>query len=234
MNYARFLPVWATLALNAAFDVPLASVSLASPHDINYVKRFETPKPSQTGISWSPPGANLLGFPLAILGSDTNHNSRRSLCLINTEKHAGKYFSKAGFVDVSTGTDTGRICLRKVNECADPARYGVRCSLNAVCVDTEDGYYCDCLAGFQDVSFNYQLGRGERCVPQVDECALNTHDCSSNADCRDLAEGYTCACRSGFLDVSPDPSNYPGRDCNAVNSYTSPTVSFLSPPSWSS
>lgn len=68
---------------------------------------------------------------------------------------------KSGFADISVGGEPGRLCRRRVNECAQPQNFGVDCDGNAICVDTEEGYACRCRPGFADISeyFNKLPGR---------------------------------------------------------------------------
>ncbi|KAI1731796.1 calcium-binding EGF domain-containing protein [Ditylenchus destructor] len=101
---------------------------------------------------------------------------------------------KSGFADVSPeNSKPGRLCRRRVNECAKPQAFGVDCDSNAVCVDTEEGYSCR----------------------SVNECLdQKLNDCAENAICEDAKEGYTCACPTGYVDASPNSTQYPGRVCN--------------------
>ncbi|KAK0416184.1 hypothetical protein QR680_012332 [Steinernema hermaphroditum] len=122
---------------------------------------------------------------------------------------------RSGFADVSPPGTVGRICRKRVNECQNPEKFGVNCDANAVCVDTDENYACRCRPGFADISAQFNLLPGRRCVEAVNECLdKNLNDCSENAICEDAKEGYTCTCRKGFVDASPNITHYPGRICN--------------------
>ncbi|CAJ0943046.1 unnamed protein product, partial [Mesorhabditis belari] len=121
---------------------------------------------------------------------------------------------RSGYADVSPSGVTGRVCRARVNECANKQRYQVDCSENAICVDREDGYSCQCRPGFADVSAIYNRLPGRKCIEAINECldpVLN--DCSKNAVCEDAKEGFICTCRTGYVDASPTPKVYPGRVC---------------------
>lgn len=97
---------------------------------------------------------------------------------------------RTGFADVSPNGLTGRICQRRINECSNPRQYGVDCDINAVCMDTEEGYTCRCRPGFADVSESFNRLPGRKCVEAVNECHdKNQNDCSENAICEDAKEG---------------------------------------------
>lgn len=88
------------------------------------------------------------------------------------------------------------------------------CSENAICVDKDDGYSCQCRPGFADVSASFRRLPGRRCVEAVNECLdKELNDCSENAICEDAKEGYFCRCRQGYVDVSPNATHYAGRLC---------------------
>ncbi|KIH57315.1 von Willebrand factor type A domain protein [Ancylostoma duodenale] len=105
----------------------------------------------------------------------------------------------------------GRRCKELVNECATSNN---ECSPFAKCVDLTEGYACQCLEGYVDVSSKHKLPPGRRCSQSNNECAfkhLNT--CDENADCIDSPDGYTCQCYAGFVDVSSNANLPPGRVC---------------------
>lgn len=126
----------------------------------------------------------------------------------------------AGYADISEDpvNKPGRICQEKTNECAEPEKYNVDCSENAVCQDTSESFTCVCRPGFVDISEQYSKLPGRKCVEVVNECVTGNNDCSPNADCIDQKDGYTCQCRQGYIDASPNVTHYPGRQCNAPKS----------------
>ncbi|PAV59374.1 hypothetical protein WR25_03507 [Diploscapter pachys] len=112
---------------------------------------------------------------------------------------------KSGFVDIGPQNLPGRFCKQRVNECSNKRRYHVDCSENAVCIDTDDGYTCQCRPQFADVSAAFNRLPGRRCIEAINECnSRNLNDCSDNAFCEDA---------KGYIDVSPNSTHYPGRVC---------------------
>uniref|UniRef100_A0A0M3IR19 EGF-like domain-containing protein n=1 Tax=Ascaris lumbricoides TaxID=6252 RepID=A0A0M3IR19_ASCLU len=88
------------------------------------------------------------------------------------------------------------------------------CHENARCIDQTEGYLCECLPGFADVSEDPVKKPGRICQPKVDECAEPQKygvDCPENAACQDTADGFTCICKPGFTDISAQYSLLPGR-----------------------
>uniref|UniRef100_A0A0K0DXB5 Phosphoglycerate mutase (2,3-diphosphoglycerate-independent) n=1 Tax=Strongyloides stercoralis TaxID=6248 RepID=A0A0K0DXB5_STRER len=120
-----------------------------------------------------------------------------------------------GFVDLSSDVyRPGRVCVKKVNECASPKIYNVDCHKNADCHDTDDSYKCICRTGYEDLSSEYSKLPGRECVKMINECQDGTNDCGINAICVDQKEGYFCKCKPGYVDVSEDITNFPGRQCH--------------------
>ena len=100
------------------------------------------------------------------------------------------------------------ICL--TNECATRGQND--CHSHASCTDLVDGYHCQCLPDYRDVSPDPVNLPGRVCVER-DLCRANRHNCSQDADCIRTGDGYTCACRTGFVDISPSRYVLPGRIC---------------------
>ncbi|KAI6201465.1 hypothetical protein M3Y96_00844600 [Aphelenchoides besseyi] len=142
-----------------------------------------------------------------------NNCSPDATCLDQAEGFTCQCHS--GFADVSPQGQPGRICKKRVNECANPKKYGVDCDSNSVCVDTDDSYSCRCRPGFADISESFNRLPGRKCVEAVNECLDGSrNDCSDNAICEDTKESYLCTCKSGFVDASNNITHYPGRVCN--------------------
>jgi len=61
-----------------------------------------------------------------------------------------------------------------------------------LCVDfgANDGYGCDCYAG-------YELSADLVSCQDIDECAIGTADCADADGCNNLIGGYTCSCGPG-------------------------------------
>uniref|UniRef100_A0AC34QH72 Uncharacterized protein n=1 Tax=Panagrolaimus sp. JU765 TaxID=591449 RepID=A0AC34QH72_9BILA len=107
-------------------------------------------------------------------------------------------------------------CLAR-NECENSRLND--CSPDADCIDTAEGYTCQCKSGFADISTGGKTGR--LCRQRVNECAHPQKyrvDCDANAVCIDTEEGFSCRCRPGYADISEAFNRLPGRKCiEAVN-----------------
>ena len=108
-----------------------------------------------------------------------------------------------------------RIHLADIDECSQGLD---DCSRFARCVNTEGGYRCVCLPGYQGsgrvcTGIIYIMGALPciHCImlcngiflfivflADIDECALGTDDCDFNADCQNVPGSYRCICRAGF------------------------------------
>ena len=95
-----------------------------------------------------------------------------------------------------------------VDECA---RGIDECSINALCTDTVGSYYCTCDIGYDGNGFNCTsklltyifmylntLSVTLSISPDIDECAIDTHNCDENANCTDTDGSFQCACLSGY------------------------------------
>uniref|UniRef100_A0A915AKQ6 Transmembrane cell adhesion receptor mua-3 n=1 Tax=Parascaris univalens TaxID=6257 RepID=A0A915AKQ6_PARUN len=164
-----------------------------------------------TGVSRLPDGRCILIDECGEQRLNDCHENAK--CIDQTEGYLCECLP--GFADVSEDPvkKPGRICQPKVDECAEPQKYDVDCPENASCQDTADGFTCICKPGFTDISAQYSLLPGRKCVEIVNECTNGDNDCSSNADCIDQPDGYICKCRPGFVDTSPNVTHYPGRQC---------------------
>ncbi|KIH62811.1 calcium binding EGF domain protein [Ancylostoma duodenale] len=121
---------------------------------------------------------------------------------------------RSGFADISRSGQPGRLCRARVNECSNKEKYHVDCDENAICVDTDDSFTCQCRPGFADISAAFNRLPGRRCIEAINECSSKQlNDCSEFALCEDAKEGYVCSCRSGYVDASPNATHYPGRVC---------------------
>ncbi|MBT9556991.1 MAG: hypothetical protein IV100_13225 [Myxococcales bacterium] len=73
------------------------------------------------------------------------------------------------------------------DECASDFTYS--CPIGAACIDTEDGYVCECPPGTID--------DGLSCA-DIDECAMGTL-CPGQTSCVNAAPGYSCVCPFGLV-----------------------------------
>jgi len=72
-----------------------------------------------------------------------------------------------------------------INECEE----GASCGLYAVCINTEGGYHCQCVAGFAGTPPTIPC-------EDVDECQEQVGVCGENEDCLNTIGRYTCTPKS--------------------------------------
>ena len=96
----------------------------------------------------------------------------------------------------------GNSCRFTVDECANDSN---KCPENSSCVNTETGYTCKAVDGFECNGANCLPDKsacvGSSCTfmkPPVDECSDNTHNCPQHSSCEDTLEGFHCKADSGF------------------------------------
>lgn len=99
-----------------------------------------------------------------------------------------------------------------LNDCDSPDR--------ALCIDTDEGYLCQCRQGFFDISPQPRAKPGRLCKALENECEKGTHDCAREGGiCDDTPDSYICRCAVNYLDVSFDKVNHPGRNCKVISSH---------------
>ncbi|XP_072028805.1 uncharacterized protein [Amphiura filiformis] len=85
-----------------------------------------------------------------------------------------------------------------INECAS-----VPCQNGGECKDGVNQYSCICQSGFS----------GTRCINDIDECTLGTHNCNVNADCTNTPVGsFTCTCHNGYSGNGVTCTGWPPAD----------------------
>ena len=90
-------------------------------------------------------------------------------------------------VGESRSNRTTQSLVKKAIRCVDIDECYTKsvCPKNAECQNTEGGYICKCLDGFE----------GDYCA-DIDECN-NTARCDVNAECLNAGGGYKCTCKQG-------------------------------------
>ena len=61
------------------------------------------------------------------------------------------------------------------------------CRNNARCIDSSNGFRCECKPGFS----------GTLCEDNIDDCAANNL-CQNDGTCVDGNQGFTCNCKPGY------------------------------------
>ncbi len=104
--------------------------------------------------------------------SDQQHNDSDTISPQDTHSDT---------TDTEPGTGTDPIT------CSDDP-----CSPNATCIDTDDGYICECQPGWTDT--------GTECEPDADnDCANGEHTCDINATCTYTgSHTFDCDCNEGW------------------------------------
>ncbi|XP_072171895.1 uncharacterized protein [Diadema setosum] len=101
--------------------------------------------------------------------------------------------------------------------CAIPACLNTPCRNNGTCIETIDGYDCQCEVGFV----------GKNCNSNVNEC--KSQPCQNGATCIDAVNRYICVCVRGYedthceteiLECASNPCQHGGICNEAINMYT--------------
>ncbi|XP_057565888.1 adhesion G protein-coupled receptor E5 isoform X2 [Hippopotamus amphibius kiboko] len=85
-----------------------------------------------------------------------------------------------------------------INECGPPLQ--VSCGRLADCQNTEGGYHCTCIKGYELISGATTFrNASENTCRDVDECSSGQHQCHSSTLCANTRGSYTCDCRQGWV-----------------------------------
>merc|ERR1712113_266143 len=98
--------------------------------------------------------------------------------------------------NTSSACQTGCYAVN-VDECTEGTH---NCDPNAKCTDTDDGFTCECNAGYDGdgvISYNSDGDLIMGCN-NIDECAIGISNCGANAQCIDTIGGFDCECIAGY------------------------------------
>ncbi|XP_020936391.1 CD97 antigen isoform X6 [Sus scrofa] len=85
-----------------------------------------------------------------------------------------------------------------INECAPPTT--VSCGKNADCQNTEGGYHCTCVPGYELASgAPIFRNENENTCQDKDECSSGEHKCHNSTICTNTVGSYACHCRRGWV-----------------------------------
>ncbi|XP_061006081.1 adhesion G protein-coupled receptor E5 isoform X3 [Dama dama] len=88
-----------------------------------------------------------------------------------------------------------------INECGPPSP--VYCGSSADCQNTEGGYHCTCIPGYELTSgVTIFQNESENTCQDVDECSSGKHQCDNSTICVNTVGSYTCHCRQGWVPKS--------------------------------
>ncbi|XP_047632744.1 adhesion G protein-coupled receptor E2 isoform X5 [Phacochoerus africanus] len=101
-----------------------------------------------------------------------------------------------------------------INECRPPV--AVSCGKSADCQNTEGGYHCTCIPGYELASGAPTFRKeSENTCQDMDECQQKLRICKSHSICINTQGSYTCQCLPGFKLNPRDP-----KLCTDVNECT--------------
>ncbi|XP_030735705.1 adhesion G protein-coupled receptor E5 isoform X5 [Globicephala melas] len=85
-----------------------------------------------------------------------------------------------------------------INECGPPLT--VSCGKLADCQNTEGGYDCMCIPGYELTSgATVFKNESENTCRDMDECSSGQHQCHNSTICVNNVGSYTCRCRQGWV-----------------------------------
>uniref|UniRef100_A0A8D0NG16 Adhesion G protein-coupled receptor E2 n=1 Tax=Sus scrofa TaxID=9823 RepID=A0A8D0NG16_PIG len=85
-----------------------------------------------------------------------------------------------------------------ISECGPPAT--VSCGNNADCQNTEGGYHCTCIPGYELASGEPTFrNESENTCQDKDECSSGEHHCHNSTICTNTVGSYVCHCRQGWV-----------------------------------
>uniref|UniRef100_A0A8D2BWG5 Adhesion G protein-coupled receptor E5 n=1 Tax=Sus scrofa TaxID=9823 RepID=A0A8D2BWG5_PIG len=92
-----------------------------------------------------------------------------------------------------------------INECAPPTT--VSCGKNADCQNTEGGYHCTCVPGYELASgAPIFRNENENTCQDVNECTPGSNPCHNSTHCFNLVGRYECRCRPGWKPIPGSPN----------------------------
>uniref|UniRef100_A0A8D1C0C9 Adhesion G protein-coupled receptor E2 n=1 Tax=Sus scrofa TaxID=9823 RepID=A0A8D1C0C9_PIG len=98
-----------------------------------------------------------------------------------------------------TYSTTTILTATDISECGPPAT--VSCGNNADCQNTEGGYHCTCIPGYELASGEPTFrNESENTCQDINECGPpSTMSCGKFADCQNTEGGYHCNCIPGYV-----------------------------------
>ncbi|XP_047632741.1 adhesion G protein-coupled receptor E2 isoform X3 [Phacochoerus africanus] len=93
-----------------------------------------------------------------------------------------------------------------INECRPPV--AVSCGKSADCQNTEGGYHCTCIPGYELASGAPTFRKeSENTCQDVNECTAGSNPCHNSTHCFNLVGRYECRCRPGWKPIPGSPSS---------------------------
>ncbi|XP_026940788.1 adhesion G protein-coupled receptor E5 isoform X5 [Sagmatias obliquidens] len=112
-------------------------------------------------------------------------------------------------------TDTFGSC-DDINECGPPLT--VSCGKLADCQNTEGGYDCMCIPGYELTSgATVFKNESENTCRDMDECSSGQHQCHNSTICVNNVGSYTCRCRQGWVPKPGFQDKQMGTICEEIS-----------------
>ncbi|XP_055079423.1 adhesion G protein-coupled receptor E1 isoform X2 [Periophthalmus magnuspinnatus] len=95
--------------------------------------------------------------------------------------------------------EQGYVRANDENECKNE-EFRDSCGKNAMCVNTNGSFHCQCEEGYKSKSPTFLASSSETCLA-INECVqdTNTNICGPNANCQQEKRRYMCFCDPGFV-----------------------------------
>ncbi|XP_033710082.1 adhesion G protein-coupled receptor E5 isoform X2 [Tursiops truncatus] len=126
-----------------------------------------------------------------------------------------------GFSSLSGKDFTDRLgSCDDINECGPPLT--VSCGKLADCQNTEGGYDCMCIPGYELTSgATVFKNESENTCRDVNECTSGRNPCHNSSHCFNLVGTYKCHCRPGWKPVPGAPSSPNNTVCEDMDECSS-------------
>ncbi|XP_026215826.1 LOW QUALITY PROTEIN: CD97 antigen [Anabas testudineus] len=123
---------------------------------------------------------------------------QKDLIILGLMFMLGKCFSDCGI-----GYNTKNNKCVDMDECKELPK---PCADNAVCLNTNGSYYCQCLSGYHNSRGGFNFTVDGQCL-DINECTDHNNICGHVAICINLIGSYSCICKSGYKETDGNPGN---------------------------
>ncbi|KAF4008128.1 hypothetical protein G4228_019761 [Cervus hanglu yarkandensis] len=107
-----------------------------------------------------------------------------------------------------------------IDECGPPSP--VYCGSSADCQNTEGGYHCTCIPGFEPTSgATIFRNESENTCRDVNECTSGRNPCHNSTHCLNFMGSFECRCRPGWKPIAGSPNGPNNTVCEDVDECSS-------------